>query len=665
MTNLHRFVVAMMILAPAVTAASSRQRTPAPRPDALTVRELRTEYAANPIGIDAREPRLGWQVHARARGVMQAAYQIQVASSERALREGKGLLWDAGVVKSSESAHVPYAGPAVRSGQRYVWRVRVWDSGGVPSAWSEPAFWEMGLLQPSDWKASWIEPDLPEDVTKSGPSPMLRREFAVAGDVERARAYVTSHGLYEMAINGQRVGDAVLTPGWTSYNKRLQYQTYDVTPLLKKGPNAIGVTLGNGWYRGNLAWDDKRNIYGNRLGLLLQIVVTYRGGRQETIASDAGWKASTGPIRMSEIYHGETYDARLEKPGWSSPGFADRDWAGVKVVEHRKDLLVASAGPPVRRTGDIKPIKLLKTPGGDMVVDMGQNMVGWVRLKVEGPAGTTVTLRHAEVLDKQGNFYTENLRAAKQTVRYTLKGGGPEIYEPHFTFQGFRYVAVDGYPGPLTLDSLTGVVVHSDMTPASTFETSKPLINQLQHNIVWGQKGNFVDVPTDCPQRDERLGWMGDIQAFSQTAVFNMDLAAFFTKWLADVRDAQADDGRYPDFAPHPFGRNTQFTGVPAWGDAGVIVPWRAYVNYGDRRLLERHFDSARRWVDFVRARNPDLLWRQDRGNAYNDWLNGDTIQQAGWPDQGAAVPKEVLATAFYAHSTDLVARMATVLGRR
>jgi len=661
MTNLHRFVVAMMILAPAVTAASSRQRTPAPRPDALTVRELRTEYAANPIGIDAREPRLGWQVHARARGVMQAAYQIQVASSERALREGKGLLWDAGVVKSSESAHVPYAGPAVRSGQRYVWRVRVWDSGGVPSAWSEPAFWEMGLLQPSDWKASWIEPDLPEDVTKSGPSPMLRREFAVAGDVERARAYVTSHGLYEMAINGQRVGDAVLTPGWTSYNKRLQYQTYDVTPLLKKGPNAIGVTLGNGWYRGNLAWDDKRNIYGNRLGLLLQIVVTYRGGRQETMGSDASWKASTGPILMSEIYHGETYDARLEKTGWSLPGYADQEWGSVKAVEHRKDMLVAPAGPPVRRTGELKPLKIFKTPAGDTVADMGQNMVGWVRLKAEGPAGTTVTLRHAEVLDKQGNFYVENLRAAKQTVRYTLKGGGPEVYEPHFAFQGFRYVAVDGYPGPLTPDSLTGIVVHSDMTAAGTFESSKPLVNQLQHNIVWGQKGNFVDVPTDCPQRDERLGWMGDAQVFARTAAFNMDVAGFFTKWLRDVAADQIDTGSVPHVIPDVLSEpGKPQAGSAAWADAAVIIPWTMYLSYGDRRILETQYPSMAAWVEYMRRRaGDDFIWSEDF--TFGDWL-AFASTASDYP--GATTGKDLIATAMFAHSTDLLQRTARVLGK-
>jgi alpha-L-rhamnosidase len=661
MHSLHRIAIASTLLFVGLAAAPSSQQPPAPAAPALSVVDLRTEYGANPLGIGVREPRVSWQMRAPARGVVQTAYQVHVALSERALRSGKGLVWDSGVVKSGESANVAYAGPALKSGERYFWRVRVWDGSGTPSGWSETAFWEMGLLQPSDWTAGWIEPDLQEDVKTSGPSPMLRRDFAVKGDIERARAYVTSHGLYEMAINGQRVGDAVLTPGWTSYNKRLQYQTYDVTALLKKGPNAVGVILGNGWYRGNLAWAERRNIYGSSLGLLAQIVITYRGGRQEVVGTDAAWKASTGPILMSEIYHGETYDARLEKPGWSSPGFADRDWAGVKVAEHRKDHLVAPAGPPVRRTGEIKPIKILKTPAGDTVVDVGQNMVGWVRLKAEGPAGTTITLRHAEVLDKQGNFYVENLRAAKQTVRYTLKGGGPETYEPHFTFQGFRYVAVDGYPGPLTLDSLTGVVVHSDMAPASTFESSKPLVNQLQHNIVWGQKGNFVDVPTDCPQRDERLGWTGDAQVFARTAAFNMDVAGFFTKWLRDVAADQVETGSVPHVIPDILSEpGKPQAGSAAWADAAVIIPWTMYLSYGDRRILETQYPSMVAWVEYMRRRaGDDFIWSEDF--TFGDWL-AFASTASDYP--GATTGKDLIATAMYAHSTDLVQRTARVIGK-
>ncbi len=638
-------------------ASATRQSPVAP----LSVVALRTEYAVNPVGIDAREPRLGWQIRSERRGIVQAAYQVQVAARERSLLSGAGLVWDSGVVKSNASVHVAYAGPPLGSGRRYYWRTRVWDGAGRVSGWSQPAFWEMGLLQPADWRASWIEPDLPDDPKVSGPAPMLRREFSIKGDVERARAYVTAHGLYEMEINGRRVGDAVLTPGWTSYDKRLQYQTYDVTTLLKTGPNAVGVTLGNGWYRGYLAWGDKRNIYGTRLGLLTQIVVTYRGGRQETIASDAEWKGSTGPILMSEIYHGETYDARLETPGWSSPGFKDAGWSAVKVVDHRNDHLVAPAGPPVRRIGEITPVKILRTPAGDTVVDMGQNMVGWIRLKVEGPAGTTVVLRHAEVLDKEGNFYVKNLRAARQTVRYTLKGGDPETYEPHFTFQGFRYVAVDGFPGELTSDKLTGVVVHSDMEPSGTFETSSPLVNRLQHNIQWGQKGNFVDVPTDCPQRDERLGWTGDAQVFARTAAFNMDVAGFFTKWLRDLAADQLETGSVPHVIPDVLSEpGRPRAGSAAWADAAVIIPWTMYLSYGDRRILETQYPSMSAWVAYMQRRaGDDFIWSEDF--TYGDWL-AFASTASDYP--GATTGKDLIATAMFAHSTDLLQRAARILGK-
>ncbi|HEU4389999.1 MAG TPA: family 78 glycoside hydrolase catalytic domain, partial [Blastocatellia bacterium] len=477
--------------------------SPAAQP-ALKPGSLRVEYKSNPIGIDAARPRLSWQIQADARGVVQSAYQIRVATSERGL-QGTTLVWDSGRVTSDESAHRSYEGPPLKSRQRYYWQVRIWDGAGKGSDWSEAAFWEMGLLNAADWKADWIEPDLQEDVTKPGPVPMLRREFKANGVVQSARAYVTSHGLYEIYLNGSRVGDQLFAPGWTSYKKRIQYQTYDVTGLLKGGDNALGALVGTGWYRGNIGFSGQRNSYGDRAALLMQINITYKDGHEETVVTDQNWKSATGPIQMSEIYHGETYDARLEKDGWTTPGFSDGQWAGVKVAGYPKDNLIAPAGPPVRRVQELKPVKIFKTPGGDAVVDMGQNMVGWVRLKVQGPAGTTVTLRHAEVLDHTGNFYTENLRAARETVRYTLKGGGVETFEPHFTFQGFRYVAVEGYPGELTPETLTGIVIHSDMAPAGEFETSNPLINQLQHNITWGQKGNFLDVPTDCPQRDERL----------------------------------------------------------------------------------------------------------------------------------------------------------------
>ncbi len=611
------------------------------------------------MGIDVRQPRLSWQIVASERGVVQSAYQIRVA--ERAEGLASNPIWDTGRVASDQSIHVVYEGPAVQSGRRYYWQVRVWDGEGQASAWSASAFWEMGLLDPADWQAVWISPDWDEDPSISQPSPMLRSEFRIDGDVQSARAYVTSLGLYQMELNGRRVGDEVFTPGWTSYDTRLQYQTYDVTDLLQPGDNAVGVMLGDGWYRGYLGWQNQRNVYGDHLALLAQIQITYADGRVQTVGADTTWKASTGPIRFSDIYMGETYDARLEKTGWNQTGYDDGDWSGVRLVDHPKDILIAPAGPPVRKIEEIEPVAILHTPRGETVFDLGQNMVGWVRLKVRGAPGTTVTLRHIEVLDKEGNVYTDNLRAATQQIQYTLKGGGEEVFEPHFTFQGFRYVAVEGYPGEPTLESLAGVVIHSDMTPTGRFESSRPLINQLQHNIVWGQKGNFLDVPTDCPQRDERMGWTGDAQVFARTAAFNMDVAGFFTKWLGDLAADQKANGSIPWVIPDVLSRGSEAGGgATGWADAGVVIPWTIYLAYGDTRLLETQYASMKAWIGYMRQRaGNDLVW--DGDFHFGDWLAFSTTNP-GYP--GATTDTDLIATAYFAYSTSLLQKTAIVLGK-
>jgi len=653
--------MAVMGLAMLTGRPSASALAPAAR-SAIKVTALTTEYKANPLGIDTPHPRLSWKLETTGRGVVQSGYQIRVARNERDLRSGSRLVWDSTRVASDQSILRPYEGPALASGQKYFWQVRIVDGAEALSDWSDPASWEMGLLQPADWHAKWIEPATPDDTKAPSPSPYLRRSFMVSGDVARARLYVTSHGLYEAHLNGRRVGDELFTPGWTSYNKRLQYQTYDVTSQLTRGANTIGVILGSGWYRGELAWSGHRNLYGEHVGLLLQLAITYANGRTDFVTSDEQWKSSAaGPIVASEIYLGENYDARRELTGWTAAGYSDAQWSGVRVVQPSAAVLVAPEGPPVQRIEEIKAVKLITTPAGESVVDFGQNMVGWIRLKVEGPAGTTVTLRHAEVLDKQGNFYTENLRHAAATVRYTLKGGGVETYEPHFTFQGFRYVAVGGFPGTLALDSLTGIVIHSEITPASEFETSKPLINQLQHNIRWGQKGNFLDVPTDCPQRDERLGWTGDAQVFSRTAAFNMDVAGFFTKWLKDVAADQYPNGKVPHVIPDVLGTpDKEAGGSAAWGDVAVIVPWTMYLSYGDTRVLEEQYPSMKRWVEFERKRaGDDYIW--DGDEHFGDWLAFATTR-SDYP--GATTGKDLIATAMFAHSTDLLAQTATVLGK-
>ena len=628
------------------------QVTAAAEPAAV---KLLSEYKVDPVGIDAPNPRLSWQIESSATGTIQDAYQLLVTTSREGLETGKDLAWDSGKVESSQSIHVIYQGKKTESRQRYFWKVRVW-TGEEASDWSEPAYWEMGLLNASDWEAKWIESSREEDVSKSEPSPMLRREFKLEKKPVRARLYITSRGLYQAEINGGTVGDEVLTPGWTSYGKRVQYQTYDVTDLLKKGDNAIGVMLGDGWYRGFIAFRGNRNAYGDHIGLLCQLEVTDEDGKTVTIKSDSEWKSATGAILSSDIYNGEIYDARLEKAGWSKPGFDAAAWNAVRLGAENNTELIAPAGPPVRRIEEIKPVKILETPEGDTVVDMGQNMVGRIRLKVSGQAGAKVILRHAEVLDKAGNFYTENLRAAKERLEYILKGEGTEVYEPTFTFQGFRYVAVEGYPGELAPDSLTGIVIHSDMEPTGSFECSNPLINQLQHNIIWGQKGNFVDVPTDCPQRDERLGWTGDAQVFAETASFNFNSASFYTKWLGDVAADQTEDGQVPHVVPNVL-RGFSATG---WSDAAVIIPWTMYVRFGDKGILEQQYDSMAAWVEYMKKQaGNSYLWTN--GTHYGDWLAFAT-NRSDYP--GATTDKDLLATAFFAYSTSLMEKTARVLGR-
>jgi alpha-L-rhamnosidase len=517
------------------------------------------------------------------------------------------------------------------------------------------------LLEQSDWQASWIEPDVQERTDRSNPAVYLRQDFKLSNNITRARLYVTCHGLYEIYLNNKQVGDQVFTPGWTAYDKRLQVQSYDVTDLLQQGDNAIGAMLGDGWYRGRLMVSKGRNLYGEKVGLLCQIVITYRDRSKQIIPTDTDWKAATGPILMSDIYDGETYDARLEMPGWASPGFDDNQWSTVSRAKYDLGNLVASDGVPVRRMQEVKPVKIFRTPKGETVVDMGQNMVGRLRVRIQGQKGTQVVLKHFEVLDKAGNVYTENLRSARQTDTYILRGDGLETYEPYFTFHGFRYVAVENWPGELTLDNLTGIVIHSDTPWVGNFECSNPLINQLQDNIKWGQRGNFLDIPTDCPQRDERLGWTGDAQVFARTACFNADCAAFYTKWLADVAVDQKSSGAVPHVIPDALSYGRKDGGASAgWADVATVVPWTMYLCYGDIRILERQYPSMKAWVDYMARRaGESFFWKQDF--TFGDWLSFNTTS-SDYP--GATTDKDLITQAYFARSTDLLIRAAQVLGK-
>lgn len=470
----------------------------------LSVNGLRTEYRKNPMGIDAPEPRLSWKITSSRRNVMQSAYQVRVGTDSVGLSAGRAVVWDTGNQKSDASVFVRYGGSLLKSGTRYYWQVKVKDNQGNSSAWSAVNSWHTGLRSAAEWSAQWIS-TAPAD-TVVGPSPIFRKVFSTEGKVKSAVLYITAHGLYEAQLNGKRIGNDHLAPGWTSYHKRLLYQSYEVTSLLKKGQNAIGFSLGDGWYRGYLAFDRRRDFYGKRLSALVQLVIEYTNGTKKTIDSDGSWKYSTGPILFSDLYNGEIYDARLEKGDWASPDYNDADWKKAGTLQADKEVLESSISPLAQKQEQFNVLKIIKTPKGETVLDFGQNLVGWVSFKLTAKKGSYIQLEHGEVLDKAGNFYDANLRHAKQHVKYIFKGNGLESYEPHFTYQGFRYVKVTGDLTQIDPSSFKAIAVYSDMDPTGTFNTSNPLLNQLQHNIQWGQKGNFMDVPTDCPQRDERLG---------------------------------------------------------------------------------------------------------------------------------------------------------------
>lgn len=620
----------------------------------LKVEALKCEYRMNPLGIDIKKPRISWKIQSDQRGTMQKAYQIQVVVDSDDFSD---LLWDTGIIMSDESIQLEYGGPELKPRTRYFYRVKVWDNFERESLWSDTAWWETGLLHSTEWKAEWITPDTEKIDPLSEPAFLLRKEFKLKAGFTSARIYGTGVGLYELYLNGERVSDELLAPGWTSYHKRLQYQTYDVTKQLEIGGNAIGIMLADGWYKGNITWDHKRNFYGDKRAAFFQIHVKYDDGTEDIIVTDTTWKASTGPVLFSEIYQGETYDARLEKIGWSKSNFDDQDWSKTIVQEMPITHLVAQENWATRVTEVIKPIDSFVTPSGDTVMDMGQNMVGRIRFKVSAPEGTRIVLKHAEVLDKEGNIYFGNLRKADQKIEYIAKGEGTENFAPHFTFQGFRYVKVEGYPGQengLALENFVGEVIHSDMEPTGEFECSNPLVNQLQQNIVWGQRGNFLDVPTDCPQRDERLGWTGDAQVFIDTALFNYHGGPFFTKWLRDLKAEQHPDGNVPNVIPTVVdGGNSA-----AWGDAATIIPWAVYQTYGDKRLLADQYDSMKAWVEYIRRQGEDeYLWKV--GFNFGDWLALDAPE--GSPS--GATPTDFIATAFYAYSTRIIRDAAEVLG--
>jgi alpha-L-rhamnosidase len=773
---------------------------------------LRCEYRINPLGIDVARPRLSWQLQDSRRGAAQTAFQV-VVSTDPEFRDPRAVTWDSGKVASDQSIHVVYAGRPLQSRGRYCWKVRTWDAAGKPTEYAQPAWWEMGLLNPADWKARWITREMPVDsatqalaaarwiwnaqalgddttawfrrsfiiadgrkirhaearfatdntgdlyvngtlaghqtdfkqlhacdVTArlrpgpntlalkcwnaNGPAGLLlvlqvtfedgqelnlgtdggwktftaaaepsgwtgvafddaawdaakvvaafgdapwkelrprtgpRRSFCVRDEFQlraqptRARAYVTGLGSYRLLVNGQPVGDQILAPGWTDYRFRVQYQTHDVTPLLNKGPNAVGAILGSGWWSGMVGWSGPELYSKGNLRFLMQLVVEYADGGEDVVITDDSWKTRLSPVLSDSIYNGETYDARMEMPGWASPGFDAGGWTDARIVPEadQRASLDADRCPPIRVTEELKPAWVSEPEKDVFIFDFGQNASGVARLKVKGAAaGARIRLRFCEVLDPAGRVYRDNYRAAQVTDVYICKGSGEEVWEPMFTYRGCRYCEVTGYPGRPPADALTFRVFHTDMPMASTFECSHPMLNQLFRNIVWGQRGNLHSIPTDCPQRDERLGWTGDANVFGATSCWNMDMAAFYHKWMRDVMDSQSPEGFVTDVVPamSPAG-----PAAPGWGDACVVTPWNVYQFYGDTRIIEQTYDSMVRWIEYMHANRDPRSGLYER-EGYGDWV------------ASVESPKKPIGAAYYHYSTKLVARMAAAIGRK
>lgn len=801
--------------------ARGADRDGSPPAPALRVTRLRAERITQPLGLEITRPRLSWALASREHGAVQSAYRVTAASSRAHLEAGRADLWDSAVVHSDRCFDVRYDGATLHSGQRVWWRVQVWDGHGRPSAPSESAWFEMGLLDPSDWQAEWLdiedpqeradraagihwiwtdapalapEPQqfryrltLPEGVRRSQlwlsakddllgvwidgepvtlpaerpwgsmqrivlpatpgmhviavsgradpgtfmpgtggalaalikvwhtdgsierhtsgpawrasrtapsgwtrpdfndsawpharsaptappcdprpprPAIFARREFTVAKPLARARLYATALGAYEPHINGERLGTARLSPEITVAGDHVLYQCYDATDRLHPGRNVLGALIGDGWYASAFSWMNERySLAASPRRFLAQLVLEYTDGTRDTLVTDSSWRLAESMILSSEIYNGEDYDARLERLGWDRSGHDASAWRAATVGARPRERLLAQVDPPIRATRTLAVRTVTEPRPGVYVCDFGQNFAGWCRLHVRGPAGTTVRLRHAEILHPNGEINTSNLRAARATDHYTLRGDPHgEVYEPHFTYHGFRYVEITGFPGVPTRESLDGMVVRTDAAETGALELEQPIAQQIWHNALWSQRSNFFGVPTDCPQRDERMGWMGDIQVFLDAAAFNMDVDAFIRRFMTEVRAGQTPDGAFPIVTPQP--RSFPELVTAGWSDAGVILPWTLYRRYGDTAVIEDNWPHMQRWVDYVAEVNPDFIWRHRRGLDLGDWLSVVSTNPDVAPNPAeATTPKVLVATAYWARCAALMAEMAGAIG--
>lgn len=660
--------------------------------EGMVVKNLRCERLANPQGIDAPTPRLSWQLESDAREQRQTAYRILVASSAEILAKDAGDLWDSGQVPSNQSREVPYGGKELGARAACFWKVRAWDGDGKESAWSAAASFSIGLLKTDDWQANWIsyKDTSPLHTNRKAlflpPARYFRKEFAAASPVKRAVVYCSALGNVELYVNGRPTDDRFLATGWADYAKRAYYVTRDVTALVQSGQNAIGAILTDGWYSGYVGYGllvgygpNKvgRYFYGKTPAFIAQLEIEFADGSRQSIVTDGSWKVTDkGPIREADIIMGQAHDARMELGDWHKPGFDDRGWEeaipaqqngpttatfsdnmGDRKVElgfRKPAKMQAYSAPPIRAVQEVKPISVKQHKPGVFIFDLGQEIAGVIRLNVKGPAGTRLQIRYAEMLHPDGRMMTENLRRARATDSYTMSGAATgESWMPRFTYHGFRYVEVSGLTGGPGLEAVTGIVLHNDTPLTGSFECSDATVNRLYQNIVWTQRANFIEVPTDCPQRDERLGWMGDAQIYARTATFNADVQAFFGKWLDDLEEAQRDSGAYPDYAPYPMGHGQKGkTFGTAWMDAGVICPWTMWKVYGDTTVVRRRYDSMARFMEFRVKSDPEKKG-VSIGNPWGDWLS-----------LGENTPVEFVDICYFAQSSAMMAEMANAIGK-
>jgi alpha-L-rhamnosidase len=637
-------LVTLMFLTGVLFAFAACQKPTSP----ATVGELKCEFQENPLGIDRAQPLLQWKMQDSRRGARQTAWQVIVSGTYRNAENGESDIWDSGKVDSDQSVHVVYNGPALKSGRTFFWRVRVWDKDGKATPWSETGFWEMGLLNETDWQAEWIA----RSAENPGRSVYMRKEFNLENKaIQKARVYVTGLGNYVLFLNGKRVGNDLLTPGWTHYPKRLEYQVYDVKNLLNNGVNAAGAVLGNMWWSGGLGWQGGQKYSEGPLKFLMQLQIEFEDGSTQVVVTDDSWKWSDSPIWDDHIYHGEKYDANLEQPGWDNPRFDDSRWAGVEPSLY-EGMLTGPNAPAMRLHQYVPPVALNEPLPGEYVYDLGQNIVGWAQVKINAEKGDTVKFRFAELLHDDGTVAQENLRSA-EAIDMVVSNGEELVWEPKFTYHGFRYVQVSGLREKPEIKDLIGNVIYTDQPFIGYFECSNELINSINRNVVWGQKGNFYPAPTDCPQRDERLGWMGDAQIFAPTANFNMHLDRYWSKWMFDITDGQDEEGWVYDVNPPIV---VEGPSKPGWGDAITVIPWLNYRYFGNKRIIEDNYEGIKAWVEYMRGKSLEdiYFWEEGRDGwyGYGDWIAVE------------ASPGKPIGSAYYYYSTKLLGEMAKIIGK-